>query len=90
MLLVKSANLHKQKIDPWKLTPDNEYMYFDGVNPLIFLTNGWPHKNTNKLLLYATAISVLSGGSGLVYIEGPITVLIDMITLWPHACPQCW
>ena len=41
-------------------------MYFDGVNPLIFLTNSWPHKNTNKLLLYGTAISVLSGGSDLV------------------------
>ena len=63
-------------------------MYFDGVNPLIFLTNGWLHNNTNKLLLYGTAISVLSGGSDLVYIEGPITVLIDRMTLWPHACPH--
>ena len=63
-------------------------MYFDGVNPLIFLTNGWPHKNTNKLLLYATAVSVLSGGSDLVYIEGSITVLINRMTLWPPACPH--
>ena len=29
------------EIDLWKLTPEDEY--FDHVNPLIFLTNGWLH-----------------------------------------------
>ena len=44
-------------------------------------------------LLPLGVISVLSGGSDLVYIEGPITVLIDRMTydLMPvPSADSCW